>query len=105
MHSLFGWAENAAGYAQTFVYSEADREVTLSLGADDFLRLWLNGRQVFEHPKFLNPGEGRVDVKLQKGWNALLAKVVNDRIHHRLQLQILDTPDPSAPAATTRPAQ
>jgi hypothetical protein len=81
------------------VYCDTEQEVTLSLGADDFLRLWLNGREVFEHDKFLKPGQGRVVVRLEKGWNALLAKVVNDRLHHRLHLQILDPARPATPAS------
>jgi tetratricopeptide (TPR) repeat protein len=89
-HSHFNWAEHVLGYAQTFLYCENEQRVTLVLGSDDAMRLWLNGREVFEHRGFLTVGQGRVDVTLAKGWNQLLAKVANDRRHHRLHLQIVE---------------
>ena len=39
---------------------------------------------------FLTAGEGRAEGTLRKGWNQVLAKVANDRRHHRLHLRIED---------------
>jgi serine/threonine protein kinase/WD40 repeat protein len=91
-HDEFNWAEYVAGYGQVFIYSSADEPVTFSLGSDDSLRLWLNGERVFEHNGFLAPGSATAAVRLKKGWNRVLAKVVNERRHHSLFLKILDNP-------------
>jgi hypothetical protein len=90
LHRWFNPAEHVTGYAQLFVYSREARRVTLSLGADDSLRLWHNGRPIFERDRFFKPGDGRVEVTLTPGLNRLLAKVVNDTVHHELYVDIRD---------------
>jgi hypothetical protein len=89
-HSRFEWAEHVTGYARTAIYSVEDCTVTLSIGSDDGVRVWLNGKQVFEHEGFLLQGAGCARVTLRKGWNRLLAKVANQTRHHALDLKILD---------------
>ena len=94
LHSYFNWAEHVNAYAQTFVYSLQDQRVTFVLGSDDAMCLWLNGEKIFEHHGFLTVGEGRAQITLRKGWNQILAKVANDRRHHRLYLRIEDSHAP-----------
>ena len=92
LHPLFGNAQHVFGYAQTFVYSPDEREVSLGIGADDGVQVWLNGQKVFEHASFLDAGSRTVTVRLKPGINRLLAKVANDRLHHRLYLDLSDGP-------------
>jgi hypothetical protein len=88
-HGPFDWAEYVTGYAQVLVYSDRDDlPVTLVLGSDDGVVLWLDGREVFGHDGYITPGDRKVEVKLRKGFNRLLAAVANDRRHHSLYLRI-----------------
>jgi serine/threonine-protein kinase len=81
LSSVLGKATCAA-YALTYVYSLEERGAALLVGGDDTVRLWLNGRLVFEDLQaWANhgiPGRlARVAVKLRAGRNTILAKVSN----------------------------
>jgi hypothetical protein len=62
------------------VHSEQEKAARLDFGIDDGNKLWLNGKLV--HASSVGdaavPGEHKVAVKLQKGWNVLLLKVTHD---------------------------
>ena len=72
--------QNRAAYVRTWVHSEDARQVRVEFGTDDGDKLWVNGKLV--HGSRVGgaaaPGEHKVDVKLNKGWNALLLKVTQD---------------------------
>jgi HEAT repeat protein len=72
--------QRKAGYARTWVHSDTERPARIEYGTDDGNKLWLNGRLVHADPAGgpATPGEHKVPVTLQKGWNALLLKVTQD---------------------------
>src|SRR5262249_17560679 len=79
LHYLFNHAPRISTYALTYVYSPGERTTTLHVGGTTQVRVWLNGRLVFEAA----PAAGyewqlfRVPVTLQARRNTLLAKVSN----------------------------
>ncbi|HSA95623.1 MAG TPA: glycoside hydrolase family 172 protein [Acidobacteriota bacterium] len=70
--------EQAIVYAAAYVLSPDDREATILLGSDDGVRVWLNGDLVHTNPVYraAEPDLDRVDVRLKKGWNKVLIKVL-----------------------------
>ncbi|HUG92778.1 MAG TPA: tetratricopeptide repeat protein, partial [Planctomycetaceae bacterium] len=91
---VFGRTEHISAYALAYVYSRSDQEVTVFSGSDDDLRLWLNGELIHEHPhpRPPFPDQDRVPAKLQRGWNTVLAKVVNRGGRHGLFLRLSGDP-------------
>ena len=73
-------SERISAYALTYLYTLEERELTVSLSADDFVRVWLNGKLVFEHVRGPACQRRRSPLELQPGRNTLLMKVANDRI-------------------------
>ena len=45
---FFQYREAGAAYAVSWAYSDADRAVTLGVGSDDGVRLWVNGERVLD---------------------------------------------------------
>jgi hypothetical protein len=76
-HALRGGT--AATYLTRTLNTPSPRKVTLSLGSDDALKVWLNGNLVLERDvqRALKSGEDKVEVSLEAGENRLLVKVVN----------------------------
>jgi len=74
--------ERAAVYFHHTIYSPAERPLTLYIGSDDAVKVWLNGDVV--HDSFVrfalsgaSTDQDRVEVTLRPGENRLLAKVIN----------------------------
>ncbi len=81
-----------AAYAQTFLWSPAERDVVLLLGADDAHVLWVDGARVSER-------QGRhiavvddlsVPVHLRSGWNRVLLKVADLDGGWAFQMRVAD---------------
>jgi len=72
--------QRKAGYARTWVHCDAEQAARLDFGTDDGNKVWLNGKLVHANGAggAAVPGEHKVPVILQKGWNALLLKVTQD---------------------------
>ncbi|MBV9848765.1 MAG: hypothetical protein JO250_03660 [Armatimonadetes bacterium] len=51
--------------------------VMLGAGSDDGIKLWLNGRQVYDHPGARSDSmdQDKVSAHLNAGWNSVLIKV------------------------------
>ncbi len=66
-------------YARTQLVSPDDRTVTLSLGSDDWVKVFLNGKEIHRYvqgrPAF--PDQDRIQLPLKAGSNQLLVKVGN----------------------------
>jgi len=79
LESTFGSQDHCAAYVRTRVWSPVDQGIQLELGSDDAIKVWLNGK--LAHAKYQHRGNApRQDIakaKLQKGWNLLMAKVVD----------------------------
>ena len=86
----FDGAEHISAYALAYVYAEADQKVILWVGSDDDIRLWLNGRLIHENPITRGPApdQDRVPGPLRRGWNTVLAKVVNRTHLYGLYLRL-----------------
>lgn len=67
----------AAGYVYTTITAGEATTLPVTMGADDGMRFWLNGRLVLDidEPRSLDPGEDRVRLDLRAGVNHLLFKV------------------------------
>jgi WD40 repeat protein/tetratricopeptide (TPR) repeat protein len=93
--ACFDQKEHVSAYALAYVYARAEQEVVLLTGSDDSLRVWLNGgRPVFEYPmgRAPAPDEDYIPVTLRRGWNVVLAKVVNHTGQHGLYLRLSAKP-------------
>ena len=90
-----GTPERIVAYAFAYVLSPVDRQVTLSLGSDDGVRVWLNGKEIANRLIYrsVSPDTDRVACTLQAGTNALLVKVNNDIGGHALVARFLDGAD------------
>jgi putative membrane-bound dehydrogenase-like protein len=71
--------DHVSAYALTYVYSPKPQKAQMLLGADDMVRVWVNGERVHEwaKPRKAKADEDRVEVALKEGWNPVLVKVVN----------------------------
>jgi type 1 glutamine amidotransferase len=67
------------GYLYTTIESPNDRVVNCTLGSDDGIRLWLNGKLIHDKDvaRGLNPLEDSIVLRLKEGTNDLLAKIVD----------------------------
>jgi hypothetical protein len=76
-HSLTG--NFAATYLYRTIEAERPMPVTLSLGSDDAIKVWLNGEPVLANKviRVVAPDQEKVTVDLRTGKNELLVKVVN----------------------------
>jgi hypothetical protein len=70
--------EQAIVYGLAFVFSPEDKDASLLLGSDDGVRVWINGMLVHTNPTYraAEPDSDRVAVRLKKGWNKVLIKVL-----------------------------
>jgi hypothetical protein len=70
--------EYAVVYGLAYVYSPDDREAALLLGSDDGVRVWVNGALVHSNPAYRGayPDQDTVQVRLRKGANKVLIKVL-----------------------------
>ena len=77
--AFFKYRQAGAAYAVTWAYSDGDRDVTLGVGSDDGVRLWVNGEKVHDVKggRQARPGQDVVKARLKKGWNEIRAKVDN----------------------------
>lgn len=67
---------NQAGYAATYLYAHEAGKATAFLLHDPWMRIWLNGKEVYSSPGNGNVwGPPSIPLDLVKGWNRLLFKV------------------------------
>ncbi|MDE0078305.1 MAG: hypothetical protein OXO50_12360, partial [Caldilineaceae bacterium] len=66
-----------AAYAETVLLEASDRQVTLRLGFDDWMKIWVNDEQVatLRHDRGFATSE--VPLKLSRGENRLRLKLSN----------------------------
>ncbi|MGZ0171781.1 MAG: PSD1 and planctomycete cytochrome C domain-containing protein [Planctomycetales bacterium] len=71
--------ENSSWYFHRTATVPADVVTELSLGSDDAIAVWLNGKQVHANKaqRGVAPDQDKVKVQLTKGDNAILIKVIN----------------------------
>lgn len=84
--------EAGIAYAYTELLSPDERKVTLTLGSDDGVKVWLNGELVHRNPTWrsLESDEDFIECDLLQGTNRLLFKVSNRGLNWGLMVRILD---------------
>jgi hypothetical protein len=70
---IFDTKDNQAAFAVAEITSPARRKVPLSIGSDDSLIVWLNGKKVFEFDgsRGFTAGQDKAEVELLEGVNRL----------------------------------
>jgi len=70
----------AAVYLKTNVWSEIEQTVRLEMGSNDGIKAWINNELVHLNAvaRGVVPGQDVVNTQLNKGWNTLLLKIVNE---------------------------
>ncbi len=93
---VFGKLEHATCYAACYLKVPDDltgKPFALSLGSDDRIRVWVNGKTVW-HNDALRPAEPDSDlvpgVQFKPGWNRILCRVTNVTGDWGLSLRLLD---------------
>ncbi|MHC4250132.1 MAG: HEAT repeat domain-containing protein [Planctomycetota bacterium] len=71
--------DNCAGYVKTRVWAPEAAGARLEIGSDDAVKAWLNGKLVHANNtnRGVTPGDDKVNVKLRKGWNDLMLKIID----------------------------
>jgi len=71
--------DRMAAFGSAEVVSPKRRKVTLAIGSDDTLIVWLNGKQVFEFAgtRGFSPGQDKAEVELAEGVNRLVVRCGN----------------------------
>jgi hypothetical protein len=76
-NGYLGTKDQALAYAMCKVYSPVAQEVYAEFAADNYALVLLNGQLAGQ--KFSNPGSpGIAPLRLKKGWNTLVLKLVNN---------------------------
>jgi CubicO group peptidase (beta-lactamase class C family) len=80
LKGALGQQDFAVAYAAATIDSPAAKTHLVGLGSDDAVRVWLNGELVHENatPRAVAPDDDVFPIKLKKGANQLLLKVLND---------------------------
>lgn len=108
VHSL-----DAVDFANIYLHRNVsvsrDLPVTLSLGSDDAIQVWLNGTLVHENrvQRGVEANQDRVTLELSSGSNDLLVRITNAQGQSGFYFQpvLADLPDAVAAAATIAPDQ
>lgn len=79
LDALFVNPDNVMAYASSSIYSDKDQDAMFLLGSDDGVKVWVNGELVHSNyiSRGLALGQDRFSVKLHKGNNTVLVKVID----------------------------
>ncbi len=74
-----GLPEQSAIYLRRILEADQDKQLFLSLGSNDAIQCWLNGRKIHENNinRSAAPDQDIIPLNLRKGPNRLLMKIVN----------------------------
>jgi WD40 repeat protein/tRNA A-37 threonylcarbamoyl transferase component Bud32 len=86
--------DHLSAYALMRVYAPAETHAAMLLGADDDIRIWLNGTSLFRqhNAQAAQPDATAIPVTLTAGWNTILSRVSNVVGAHELYLRLSTTP-------------
>jgi hypothetical protein len=84
--------DHAAGYMVTYIECDQDSEVTMALGSNDQARLYLNGRDIYavQDARTLQLDNDKGKVRLKKGVNVVVFKVINEQNSWQGSMRFLD---------------
>jgi len=89
---IFKRAQNVAAYAYSEIEVPSETDAVIKLGSDDGVVCWLNGERVFalKSDRGLSIDSDKVKVRLMKGKNKLLLKILQTRARWCFCLRITD---------------
>jgi hypothetical protein len=96
--------DHCLAYAVTHIYSDAPREgMRLLFGSDDFAKVYLNGKPIYESRKrrAAIPADDEVPIDLRKGKNVLICKVIDDELEWGVSAQVVGEDYRPIPGVTT----
>ena len=87
---MFDHAEHVSAYALLRVYSPSAQPMTIMVGADDQIRMWLNGKLIYEKRAGGKavPDAETIAATFNPGWNTLLSRVINIAGEHAMYLRL-----------------
>ncbi len=90
-------SNSISAYAYTRIYSpvaQTTKATQMLVGSDDGVFVWLNGELTHQQPlaRGAAPDQDHVDIKLEKGWNDILVRVINEGLGHGLFLRFEGPP-------------
>ena len=87
-----GGGENRLCFVRTSIHCAEKQPARLDFGTDDANETWLNGKSIFSFAEggAAIPGEHKVPVTLNKGWNTLMLKVTQISGPWQFCLRIVD---------------
>ena len=93
----FAVHEHAIAYAHVYVKAASERHVTLAVGSDDGVGVWVNGERVLwaDVTRGLRRDESSAPVTLRAGWNRVLFKVSQGIGDWQLCARFLDSGKPA----------
>ena len=94
LNALAGPSDWSVAYAHVYLWTPTEGPVRLVMDSDDDLVARVNGQRVWVHvvPRGLGPGRDTVRVRLARGWNSVLLKVVNRTGGFDLRARIAEAP-------------
>ena len=77
LNTVFKPNDYAVAYALTYAYSPTKRKIQIRVGAEDGIRIGINGKEVmnYENARSQDVDGDLIAVALNKGWNKILVKV------------------------------
>jgi hypothetical protein len=85
--------DHAAGYMVTYIDCDTEmNDVTMALGSNDQSRLYLNGRDIYavQDARTLELDADKGKVRLKKGVNVVVFKVINEQNSWQGSMRFLD---------------
>jgi hypothetical protein len=95
--------DRSVAYAVCYIESDRERDgLWLQVGADDRAKVYLNGREIYRSPwsRTVTPLDAVGPVRLERGINVLLLKVVNEKESWQCCARLVD--DAGRPAEGLR---
>ncbi len=76
----FGARGHSAIYLKAEIWSDDKQPAILSLGSNDAIKAWFNGKEVVSHfiSRGAAPDQEKAPVTLNQGWNVLMLKITNE---------------------------
>ncbi|MBI9016261.1 MAG: ThuA domain-containing protein [Phycisphaerae bacterium] len=84
--------ESCVMYLATSIYVDSEQTAKVNFGSDDGAKVWINKQNVFgiNASRAHTHGVDKFDIKLNKGWNTILAKITQGAGDWALSMEIRD---------------
>jgi len=84
--------DHAAGYMVTYIECDQENDFTMALGSNDQARLYLNGKDIYavQDARTLQLDADKGKVRLNKGVNVVVFKVINEQNSWQGAMRFLD---------------